>query len=62
MKQFVRSHQIAERYGVTVETVRAWARRGWIPCLRAGRRLLLFDPVEVDRALKQHIHRELRRG
>lgn len=52
MPRFVRSDKIASRYGVSVETVRAWARRGWIPAARAGRRPLLFDPQEVDQALR----------
>jgi hypothetical protein len=37
---------------VTPETVRAWYRRGWIPAFRAGCRPLLFDPDEVERALR----------
>lgn len=31
------SHQIAESFGVTVQTVRRWARTGTIPSLRAGK-------------------------
>jgi excisionase family DNA binding protein len=52
MPQFLKSEEIASRYGVSVETVRAWARRRWIPVLRAGRRPMLFDPDEVDQALR----------
>jgi excisionase family DNA binding protein len=47
--RYATTEQLAVRYGVTVETIRAWARRGWIPSRRAGRRPLLFDPTEVDR-------------
>ena len=49
---FVDSQTLALRYGVTVDTVRAWFRRGWIPGYRAGQRPLLFDPLEVDRVLR----------
>lgn len=52
MTRYRTSAQIAQHYGVTAETVRAWARRGWIPVLRAGRRPLLFDPDEVEQALR----------
>ena len=53
MSQLLDANRLARRLGVTRETVLAWARRGWIPCLRAGRRPVLFDPVEVELALKE---------
>lgn len=53
MRRFVKSSEIAARYRVSVETVRAWARRGWIPSIRIGLRPILFDPKEVDRALQK---------
>ena len=56
----VRARRVAQRYDVTSETVRAWARRGWIPCRRAGRRPLLFDLAEVDAALRRRAGQEIR--
>jgi DNA-binding transcriptional MerR regulator len=53
MCEFVDAVKLAKRLGVTVATIHAWHRRGWIPCLRAGRRPVLFDPVEVDRVLRE---------
>ena len=53
MEKFVDAVQLAQRLGVTVATVHAWHRRGWIPCLRAGRRPVLFDPDEVERVLRE---------
>ncbi len=44
---------LATRLHVTPATVLAWARRGWIPCLRAGRRPVLFDLVAVEEALRR---------
>jgi excisionase family DNA binding protein len=44
--------EIATRYRVTRRTVLAWARRGLIPCIRATRRPVLFDPDEVEAAMK----------
>lgn len=52
MSQFLDSLALATHLRVTRATILAWARRGWIPCLRAGRRPVLFDLVEVERALK----------
>ena len=53
MEKFVDATELARRLGVTVATIHAWHRRGWIPCLRAGRRPVLFDPNEVERVLRE---------
>jgi helix-turn-helix protein len=49
---FLTALQLAEHLHVTPATVLAWARRGWIPRLRAGRRPVLFDLGEVEQALR----------
>ena len=51
MNKFVDAVELARRLRVTVATIHTWHRRGWIPCLRAGRRPVLFDPNEVERVL-----------
>jgi hypothetical protein len=53
MPHIVNARGLATKLSVTPATVLAWARRGWIPCLRAGRRPVLFDLAEVERALKE---------
>ena len=53
MSQIVDARDLAERLRVTSATVLTWARRGWIPCLRAGRRPVLFDLAEVEIALRK---------
>lgn len=53
MSKFVDAAELARRVGVTTATIHTWHRRGWIPCLRAGRRPVLFDPDEVENALRE---------
>ena len=53
MGVFVDAVELSRRLRVTVATVHTWHRRGWIPCLRAGRRPVLFDPDEVERVLRE---------
>jgi hypothetical protein len=57
MSEIVDARCLAERLRVTAATVLAWARRGWIPCLRAGRRPVLFDVAEVERTLRERAQR-----
>ena len=48
-KRFLSRKELAERYGVNVETISRWVRRG-CPVRRASayRSPMLFDPAEVD--------------
>jgi len=52
MNELVDAKNLARRLNVTVATIHSWHRRGWIPCLRAGRRPVLFDLAEVESALR----------
>lgn len=58
MSNVVDARTLAIKLGVTPATVLAWARRGQIPCLRAGRRPVLFNLTEVERALKEGAQRK----
>jgi predicted site-specific integrase-resolvase len=53
MSKFIDARELGKRFGVTPATIHAWHRRGWIPCLRAGRRPVLFDLAEVEEALRK---------
>jgi DNA-binding transcriptional MerR regulator len=53
MSDLVDARELAERLRVTTATIHAWHRRGWIPCLRAGHRPVLFDPAAVEEALRE---------
>jgi predicted site-specific integrase-resolvase len=62
MSQFVDARAVAQRFGVKPAAVLAWARRGWIPCIRAGQRPVLFDVNEVELALRERGGFRRRRG
>ena len=51
VSQLVPASVIADRYGVSVETVVRWARERRVPCVRPSRRVLRFRIDEVDAAL-----------
>jgi excisionase family DNA binding protein len=53
MSEFCDANELAQRLGVTKDTIHAWHRRGWIPCLRAGRRPVRFDAKKVIEALEK---------
>lgn len=53
MSELLDARELAKRLRVTVATIHAWHRRGWIPCLRAGRRPVLFDLAAVEKALQE---------
>jgi excisionase family DNA binding protein len=42
---------VAERFGVTVPTVRRWVREGRIACIRPSRRVMRFRLSDVERVL-----------
>jgi hypothetical protein len=60
VSQIFDARGLAALLRVTPATVLAWARRGWIPRLRAGRRPVLFDLADVELALKRRAGREVR--
>jgi excisionase family DNA binding protein len=45
---FITASEAAKRYGVSTETIRRWARRGWIQSVRIGRKILI-DPAALER-------------
>jgi predicted site-specific integrase-resolvase len=53
MEKFVDATELARQLRVTVATIHTWHRRGWIPCLRAGQRPVLFDIEEVEHVLRE---------
>lgn len=48
----VSSDEVAAHFGVTVQTVNRWVRKGRIPFFRPTRRTVRFRLVEVEAALR----------
>jgi predicted site-specific integrase-resolvase len=48
----VDAHAVAKRFGVSYATVLGWARRGVVPCLRAGHHPVRFEIDAVEDALR----------
>jgi len=57
MARLVDARELARILKVTPATIHTWHRRGWIPCLRAGRRPALFDVAAVEQALLERAQR-----
>ena len=65
MAELANVKHLSKLYGVHVETVRAWVRKGRIPCLRPTAKTIRFNLAEVERALSkptQSPHRRQKRG
>lgn len=46
--RLLNTRQVAERYGVSPETILRWWRCGKLPGYRLASNVLRFDPAEVD--------------
>lgn len=49
----LKTRAMAERLGISPVTLRKWAARGLVPCLKPTPRTTLFDPAAVEAALKK---------
>jgi len=52
----------ADRLGIHADTLRKWVRLKKVPFIPAEGRIILFDPSEVDRALKKLERRPVTRS
>jgi excisionase family DNA binding protein len=49
----IRTEQMAENLGVSIETLREWVKDGRIPVMKITRRTWMFDPADVEKKLKE---------
>ncbi len=53
MAELLTTEEIAERLRLRPDTIRLWARDGMIPAIRITGKVIRYDPVEVERALRR---------
>ena len=49
---YLNKKELAERYGISVSSVNNYMRQG-MPYYKIGEKLVRFDPVEVEKWLKE---------
>lgn len=47
--RLIRTTAAAKRVGISPESLRKYVIRGLIPAVRVGPKLLMFDPIELDK-------------
>ena len=57
MNEKLTAAELAHHLKVKTETIREWHRRGIIPAMRASRRPILFDLMQVEQALRERAER-----
>lgn len=55
MAKLVDAKALARRFGVSVDTVRAWTRQRRIPCLRINRGVVRYSIDAVERAIERPV-------
>lgn len=51
--EFLTAAELAGHLRVQLETIRRWTRSSMIPSIRVTRKVVRYDPVEVERALRE---------
>jgi len=51
--EFLTAAELAGRLRVQLETIRRWTRNSIIPAIRVTGKVVRYDPVEVERALRK---------
>jgi len=60
--ELLTSVQLAERLGLRPNTIRNWARENIIPAIRITGKVVRFDPLQVDRALRNRSDDRSKKG
>jgi predicted site-specific integrase-resolvase len=53
MGSFLTAEQLAQELSLKPATIKRWAQEKIIPCLRLSAKVVRFDPIEVENALKK---------
>jgi excisionase family DNA binding protein len=53
MSELLTADELAGRLRVKASTIKKWTRAGWLPAVRVSPKVVRFDLVEVDRALRE---------
>lgn len=53
MGGLITREQLAEELSLRPGTVKRWTQEGIIPCLRLSGKVVRYDPIEVEEALKE---------
>ena len=53
MGTLITAEQLGERLSLQPGTIKRWTQEGIIPCLRLSGKVVRFDPIEVEAALKE---------
>ncbi len=51
--EFLTAAELAGRLRVQLETIRRWTRSSIIPAIRVTGKIVRYDPVDVERALRE---------
>ncbi len=58
MSELLTADELAGRLHVKASTIRRWMRAGWLPAVRVSPKVVRFDLVEVDHALRERAARQ----
>jgi predicted site-specific integrase-resolvase len=61
MSDFVTAEEIARKLRLRPHTIQEWTRDGLIPAVRLNQRVVRYDPVAVEAAIRERSER-LARG
>jgi len=54
MGNLITAEQLAERLSLRPDTIRRWTRAKIIPCLKLSGKVIRYDLIEVERALREN--------
>jgi len=62
MSELLTTSELADRLRLRPDTIRLWTRESIIPAIRITGKVIRYDPVEVERALRERSDERARKG